>query len=96
MREIRKEFPGVVALDNVDLDLKKGEVHVLFGENGAGKSTLIKIISGALEKTSGTIRINDQITPIQNPKHALELGICTIYQELNLVPELTVGENIFL
>lgn len=96
MRGIRKEFPGVIALEDVDFDLKRGEVHVLFGENGAGKSTLIKIISGALEKTRGTIHINGQITPIQNPKHALQLGICTIYQELNLVPELTVAENIFL
>jgi len=96
MRGISKEFPGVLALDDINFDLSKGEVHVLFGENGAGKSTLIKIISGALEKTSGTIIIDGQSFKIQNPKHAIQLGIGTIYQELNLVPELTVAENLFL
>lgn len=96
MQQIRKEFPGVVALDGVDFDLRSGEVHVLLGENGAGKSTLVKIISGAHTKNSGTLLIDGIPLEIQNPGHALKLGIATIYQELNLVPKLTVAENIFL
>lgn len=96
LEHICKEFPGVVALDNFNLEVRSGEVHVLLGENGAGKSTLIKIISGAVSKTAGTVLIDGCPTEIQNPKHSLDLGIATIYQELNLVPELTVAENIFL
>jgi len=96
LNHISKTFPGVVALDDVHFDLRKGEVHVLLGENGAGKSTLVKILSGAYQKTSGTILLNQQEIHIKNPKHSQELGISTIYQELNLVPHLSVGENIFL
>ena len=96
MRGIRKTFPGVVALAGVDLTLDSGEVHMLLGENGAGKSTLMKILSGAYRKDSGEIRIRDQAVEITSPRHALELGIRVIYQELNLVPQLSVAENIFL
>ena len=96
MRGIRKAFPGVVALAGVDLTLGSGEVHMLLGENGAGKSTLMKILSGAYRKDSGEIRIRDQAVEITSPRHALELGIRVIYQELNLVPQLSVAENIFL
>jgi ribose transport system ATP-binding protein len=96
MRGIRKTFPGVVALAGVDLTLGSGEVHMLLGENGAGKSTLMKILSGAYRKDSGEIRIRDQAVEITSPRHALELGIRVIYQELNLVPQLSVAENIFL
>jgi ribose transport system ATP-binding protein len=96
LNHIFKTFPGVVALDDVHFDLRKGEVHVLLGENGAGKSTLVKILSGAYQKSSGTILLNQQEIHIKNPKHSQELGISTIYQELNLVPHLSVGENIFL
>lgn len=96
MNHIHKVFPGVVALDDVHFNLKQGEVHVLLGENGAGKSTLIKILSGAYEKTSGQIFIEGKEKLIKNPKHAQSLGISTIYQEFNLIPHLTVGENIFL
>lgn len=96
MRHIRKTFPGVVALDNVDLELHKGEVHILLGENGAGKSTLVKILSGAYQKTSGQIIIDGSETVIRNPKHAQQLGIGIIYQELNLIPQLTAAENISL
>src|SRR4029453_5441691 len=96
MRGIRKTFPGVVALAGVDLTLASGEVHMLLGENGAGKSTLMKILSGAYRKDSGTSRIRDQAVEITSPRHALELGIRVIYQELNLVPQLSVAENIFL
>ncbi len=96
MRKIRKTFPGVVALDNVNFSLMKGEVHILLGENGAGKSTLVKILSGAYQMTSGEIFLNDQRIVIGSPKHAQELGISIIYQEFNLIPHLSVAENIFL
>ncbi len=96
MYDIRKEFPGVLALDDVQLSLKKGEVHVLLGENGAGKSTLMKILSGAYVKDSGEIYIDGNFTEIQSPAHAQELGIGIIYQEFNLNPYLSVAENIFL
>jgi ribose transport system ATP-binding protein len=96
MRGIRKSFPGVVALDGVDLSLQPGEVHVLLGENGAGKSTLMKILSGAYRKDAGDILINGTTADIQGPGDALARGIRVIYQELNLVPHLSVAENIFL
>jgi ribose transport system ATP-binding protein len=96
MRGIRKEFPGVVALDGVDLTLEAGAVHMLLGENGAGKSTLMKILSGAYRKDAGDIRVNGQVVEIRTPRDALALGIRVIYQELNLVPQLSVAENIFL
>jgi len=96
MRHIRKTFPGVVALDDVDFDLRRGEVHILLGENGAGKSTLMKILSGAYQKSAGQIVLDGQDIEIRNPKHAQTLGISTIYQEFNLIPHLSAGENIFL
>jgi ribose transport system ATP-binding protein len=96
MLNIRKAFPGVVALDDVSFDLHKGEVHVLLGENGAGKSTLMKILSGAYQKSAGRILIEGRDVEIRNPRHARQLGISTIYQELNLIPHLSAAENIFL
>jgi ribose transport system ATP-binding protein len=96
MKGISKSFPGVRALDHVDFDLVAGEVHVLAGQNGAGKSTLIKILTGAYAKDSGHIFLNGQEIEIRTPSHALALGITAIYQELNLIPYLTVGENIYL
>ncbi|HVF27982.1 MAG TPA: ATP-binding cassette domain-containing protein, partial [Pyrinomonadaceae bacterium] len=96
MRHIRKTFPGVVALDDVDFELRRGEVHVLIGENGAGKSTLMKILSGAYQKSAGRIFLDGAEVEIKNPKHAQTLGIGIIYQEFNLIPHLSVGENIFL
>jgi ribose transport system ATP-binding protein len=96
MRGIRKTFPGVVALDNVDFELREGEVHTLLGENGAGKSTLIKILSGAYQKDAGRIVLGGREVEIRNPRHAQQLGISIIYQELTLVPHLSAGENIFL
>ena len=96
MRGIRKEFPGVVALDNVDLTLEAGDVHMLLGENGAGKSTLMKILGGAYTKDAGEIRLNGQPVEIGSPRAARDHGIRVIYQELNLVPHLSVAENIFL
>ena len=96
MHGIRKAFPGVVALDGVDLTLHAGEVHVLLGENGAGKSTLMKILSGAYRKDAGAILIAGVEAAIHSPRDALARGIRVIYQELNLVPHLSVAENIFL
>jgi ribose transport system ATP-binding protein len=96
MRGIRKTFPGVVALAGVDLTLNAGEVHVLLGENGAGKSTLMKILSGAYRKDAGELCFNGVPREIHGPREALSLGVRIIYQELNLVPGLSVAENIFL
>ncbi|ACL69711.1 sugar ABC transporter ATP-binding protein [Halothermothrix orenii] len=96
MEKITKVFPGVKALDQVDLEVKKGEVHVLLGENGAGKSTLMKILTGVYSRTEGEIYIDGQKVEIQNTKKAMELGISMIYQEFNLAPHLNVQENIFL
>ena len=96
MRNITKNFPGITALKSVNFDLVRGEVHALVGENGAGKSTLIKILSGALPKTSGTIFLNEKQTDIANPLQAQTLGIAVIYQELMLAPTLSAAENILL
>ncbi len=96
MKKISKLYPGVTALDKVDFDLKPGEVHALLGENGAGKSTLIKILAGAEMKTKGEIFFQDKKVEINNPLDAGKLGINVIYQELNLVPFLSIAENIFL
>ena len=96
MRGIRKAFPGVVALDGVDLTLRAGEVHMLLGENGAGKSTLMKILSGACARDAGEIRMRGEPADIRDPGDAIARGIRVIYQELNLVPHLSVAENIFL
>ena len=96
MRGISKTFPGVVALDHVDLTLEAGDVHMLLGENGAGKSTLMKILAGAHRKDAGDIRLDGHAVEIDSPRAARALGIRVIYQELNLVPQLSVAENIFL
>ncbi|MFC6882011.1 sugar ABC transporter ATP-binding protein [Actinomadura yumaensis] len=96
VRGLRKEFPGVVALDGVDFGLRPGEVHVLLGENGAGKSTLIKTLSGAHRPDAGRIEVDGETVQIRSAQDAERLGIATIYQEFNLVPELTVAENLFL
>ena len=96
MRGIRKQFPGVVALDDVSLEVEAGEVHVLLGENGAGKSTLVKVLSGAAAKDAGEILLAGERVEIAGPDHARRLGISIIYQELTLVPRLSVAENIFL
>ena len=96
LKGIRKEFPGVLALDDISLDLKKGEVHALLGENGAGKSTLIKIISGAHQADKGSIWIDGNEYTKMEPRQAMDLGIEVIYQEFNLVPTLSAAENVFL
>lgn len=93
---ISKSFPGVLALENVNLTLNKGEVHVLLGENGAGKSTLVKILSGALNPSGGEIILSGKPVHFRSPGQAIESGIAVIYQELILIPQLTAAENIFL
>lgn len=95
MRNITKLYPGVVALNNVDFTLTKGEVHALMGENGAGKSTLIKILAGATNYDSGTIMFDGRMLGKYNPHEALSMGISVIYQEINLVGNMTIEENIF-
>ena len=93
---INKSFLGVQALKEVSFGVKKGEVHALLGENGAGKSTLMKILSGAYSKDTGRILIDGREVNIRHTKDSEKLGISIIYQELNLIPEMSVAENIFL
>jgi ribose transport system ATP-binding protein len=93
---ISKSFPGTKALKSVNFDLKRGEVHVLVGENGAGKSTLIKVLSGVYQPDAGEIYINERKLTIKNPHTARSEGVYTAYQELSLVPQMTVLENFFL
>jgi ABC-type sugar transport system ATPase subunit len=95
-RDITKSFPGVRALKGVDVDIRQGEILALVGENGAGKSTLMKILSGAQSPDSGEIRIDGAPVAFSGPRDAQSWGISTIYQELMIVPELTVLENVFL
>lgn len=96
MEQIDKRFPGVHALEQVDFDLFEGEVHVLLGENGAGKSTLMKILSGSLPRDSGRIFIEGEEVGELDPERSQQLGIGMVYQELSLVPTLSVAENLFL
>ena len=96
VRDLVKEFPGVKALQGVNLDVLEGEVHCLLGPNGAGKSTLIKCISGVHEPTSGEILFMGEPLPVGDPAASLARGVATIYQELDLVEDLTVAESVFL
>ncbi|CAL9625546.1 sugar ABC transporter ATP-binding protein [Streptomyces sp. NPDC057837] len=96
MSGITKSFPGVRALDGVDLDVLAGEVHCLLGQNGAGKSTLIKVLAGAHQPDTGTIRWRGEDVTLRSPIAAMRLGIATIYQELDLVEHLSVAENVHL
>src|SRR6478752_6403211 len=96
MTGVVKRFPGVVALGGVDLDVRPGEVHCLLGQNGAGKSTLIKVLAGVHEPDEGTITWEGEEVRLGHPQAAMDLGIATIYQELDLVGGLTVAENIYL
>ncbi len=96
MRGIRKAFPGVVALDEVDFDLLPGEVHALIGENGAGKSTMIKIIAGLYRRDSGQLLVGGDEVDFRGPADSIARHIKVVYQELDLVPGLSVAENVFL
>ncbi|MFC4271804.1 sugar ABC transporter ATP-binding protein [Sneathiella chungangensis] len=96
MNDIRKEYPGVVALDDVSFDLMEGEIHALLGSNGAGKSTLINVMSGAVVPEAGCITINGELIAFRSPLEALAAGIHVIHQEPALAPDLSVLDNIFL
>src|SRR3990172_9078235 len=93
---LSKSFGSVAALSSVDFNLYAGEVHAVLGENGAGKSTLVKLITGVYRKDAGTILLENTEFEPRNPHHAQGFGISTVYQEINLVPTLSVAENIFL
>ena len=96
MKDIDKSFPGVHALDHVDLEVKKGEVHALMGENGAGKSTLMKVLTGIYTKDSGTITYEGKEVEFASTKEAQDAGIVIVHQELNMMGHLTVAQNIFI
>ncbi len=96
MKAISKSFPGVQALENVDFSLKRGEIHALIGENGAGKSTLIKALTGVEHPDTGSIEYDGKIVEVKSPQHAQEIGISTVYQEVNLCTNISVAENIML
>ena len=96
MRDVSKSFPGVKALDHVQLKLRPGKVHALMGENGAGKSTLIKILSGVYTATEGEILLDGKKIEFKGPRDAMDKGISVIHQELSIAKDLTVAQNIFL
>jgi galactofuranose transport system ATP-binding protein len=96
MQDISKAFPGVVALANAELIVRRGEVHALVGQNGAGKSTLMKILAGAYRRDSGRILFDGEPVEFRTPHHAQASGVSTIYQEINLVPYRSIAENIFM
>ena len=96
MLNIRKEFPGIVANDDITLQLKKGEIHALLGENGAGKSTLMSVLFGLYQPEKGEIRKNGEVVHINNPNDANDLGIGMVHQHFKLVEIFSVLENIIL
>jgi simple sugar transport system ATP-binding protein len=96
VKGIGKAFPGVVALEDVDFALRKGEIHALMGENGAGKSTLIKILTGVEHPDAGVIELEGKPIQVRSPQHSQALGISTVYQEINLCTNISVAENIML
>ena len=96
MKGIDKSFPGVHALDHVDLEVRKGEVHALMGENGAGKSTLMKVLTGIYKKDSGTITYEGKEVEFHNTREAQDAGVVIVHQELNMLGHLTVAQNIFI
>ena len=96
MKGITKIFPGVIALENVDFALRKGEIHALMGENGAGKSTLIKVLTGVEHPDKGTIELEGKPVQVRSPQHSQEIGVSTVYQEINLCTNISVAENILL
>jgi monosaccharide-transporting ATPase len=96
MKGITKSFPGVIALEDVDFSLRRGEVHSLVGENGAGKSTLIKVLTGVEHLEAGSIELEGELVQVRSPQHSQELGISTVYQEVNLCTNISVAENIVL
>src|SRR4029453_9503291 len=96
LRGITKEFPGTLANDHVDLDLKRGEVHALLGENGAGKTTLMNVLYGLYRPDEGEIRVHGQPVTFHSPRDAIAQGIGMVHQHFMLIPVMTVAENIVL
>ncbi|WP_428820182.1 sugar ABC transporter ATP-binding protein [Microbulbifer sp. MCCC 1A16149] len=96
LSKVEKRYPGVKALDGVDFQLREGEVHALLGENGAGKSTLVKVMTGALEGDGGSMTYLGEPLKLKSTTHAQTVGISTVYQEVNLLPNLTVAQNLYL
>ena len=96
IRDLSKSFPGVLALDGVDFTVRRGEIHALMGENGAGKSTLIKVLTGVHERDAGETMLEGRPIRPRSPRAAEACGISTVYQEVNLIPHLSVAENICL
>src|SRR6266700_6338970 len=96
LRGITKRFPGVVANDEIDFDLRRGEVHALLGENGAGKSTLVNILYGLYRPDGGEIRLNGKPVSFSSAREAIEAGIGMVHQHFMLIPVMTVAENIVL
>jgi len=96
VQELSRQFPGVLALDSVHFDILPGEVHVLCGENGAGKSTLINILAGVQRPSSGKVLIDGCPIVLQDPIQSQKAGISVIFQEFNLLPHLSVAENVFI
>jgi len=96
VRRGTKRFPGVLALDDVSFGLMPGEVHALVGENGAGKSTLIKVLTGVYQPDEGEVLFQNEEVSFSSPKESQAAGISTIYQEVNLIPLLSVAQNVFL
>src|ERR1700757_5277588 len=96
MRDIRKEFPGVVANDGVSFEVRRGEVHALLGENGAGKSTLMNILYGLYRPDGGEIRVNGKAESFSSAREAIQAGIGMVHQHFMLIPVMTVAENIVL
>ena len=96
MRKITKAYRGVPAVRDVDFDLRKGEIHALLGENGAGKSTIVKMLSGIVTPDSGTLALDGRVYAPADPMAARAAGISTAFQELSLLPNLSVAENLML
>ena len=96
LQNVSKIYPGVIALNHVSLEFKQGEVHALMGENGAGKSTLIKVVSGAIEPSEGTIVLGGKEYKKMTPALSRENKVAVIYQDINLVQPLSIAENIFM
>src|SRR5262249_24281390 len=96
VKRLVKEYPGTRALDGVDIQIRRGEIHALLGENGAGKTTLIRSICGASRPTEGQIYIEGRPVELHSPQQAQDLGIAVVHQHLNLVAQLSVAENLFL
>ena len=96
IRGLAKQFPGVLAIRDVDFTLRRGEIHAVVGQNGAGKSTLINVLSGMVAPDAGEIRVGGRTVIIASTRRAIELGVATVYQEPSLLPNLTVAQNLAL